>query len=86
MGTKSLVERDIGKHVVNTDGARVGLVVSVKDGVAHVDANPNTRDKIKAKLGLNSVSKFTFPLNPDEVSTNNRNEIQVTHDSKADEK
>lgn len=78
MGTKSLEEKDIGKHVVNTDGARVGLIVSVKDGVAHVDANPNTKDKIKAKLGLNSVSEFTFPLDLGEVSTNNRDESCIS--------
>lgn len=85
MSAEELSEDDIGKDVVNTNGAKVGLVVSVEDGVAHVDVDPNITDTVKAKIGLNDVSKETFPLNSGDVSAISDDEIRVTNISGADE-
>jgi hypothetical protein len=84
MSTEKLTEDDVGKDVVNTNGATVGIVVSVEDGVAHVDVDPNITDTVKAKLGLNDVSGQTFPLNPGDVSASTDDELRVTDISGAD--
>lgn len=85
MSTEELSEDDIGKDVVNTNGAKVGLVVSVEDGVAQVDVDPNVTDTVKAKIGLSDVSDETFPLNRGDVSAITDDEIRVTNISGADE-
>lgn len=86
MSTEKITEDDIGKEVVNANGATVGVVVSVENGVAHVDVDPDITDAVKAKLGLNDVSEETFPLHPGDVSASTDDELRVTDVAGVDER
>lgn len=78
MSVEAFSEDDVGKEVVNANGSKVGIVASVKDGVAHVDADPNITDTVKAKLGWDDTDKETHPLSQGDVTAINDDEVRVT--------
>jgi len=73
----ALSQGDEGKTVVDQDGNTVGRVVSVDDGRAHVDPDPNVTDTIKSKLGWGDESQDTYALGADSIATVTDDEIRL---------
>ncbi|SDQ58341.1 hypothetical protein [Natronobacterium texcoconense] len=66
MGTM-FTEEDIGKTVEDSNGAALGVVASVDDGIAMVEPDPGAIDSIKAALGWESDPDEVFPVEPGSV-------------------
>jgi hypothetical protein len=77
MAEMSYTDNDVGKHVVNADGERIGTVTAVRHGTAYVDPDPDMFDQIKAKLGWEDVDEDTYPLQENEVSEITDDEIRL---------
>lgn len=77
MAKMSYTDEDVGKHVVNADGDRIGTVTAVRHGTAYVDPDPGMFDQIKAKLGWEDVDDDTYPLQESEVSEVTDDEIRL---------
>ena len=73
----TLSEDDVGKDVVNAQGEQIGVVKSVTDGVAHVDADPSVTDKIRSKLGWEETDRDDYPLQTDSIDTVTDDEIRL---------
>lgn len=77
MAEMSYTDKDVGKHVVNADGDRIGTVTEVRHGTAYVDPDPDMVDQIKAKLGWEDADEDTYPLQKNEVSEVTDDEIRL---------
>jgi hypothetical protein len=60
--TQTVSEADEGKSVVNAGGEKIGPVVAVDDGRAHVDPDPDITDTVMSKLGWGSQGGDTYRL------------------------
>ncbi|MFC6941108.1 hypothetical protein ACFQE8_14230 [Salinirubellus sp. GCM10025818] len=76
MAKMSYTDKDVGKHVVNADGDRVGTVTAVRHGTADVDPNPDTFDLIEVELGREDADEDTDPSKEGEVSEVPADEIR----------
>lgn len=77
MGRRSVTDDEEGKRVVNADGDDIGIVATVRDGRAYVDAEPVVTDAVMAKLGWRDVEDDTYPLDPDDVAEITDDEIRL---------
>jgi len=76
-GDKTLTEDDEGKDVVNSTGDKIGRVVNVEYGKAHVDPDPGLTDTIRSKLGWGNDSEEDYVLNTSSVETISDDEIRL---------
>jgi hypothetical protein len=65
----TLTQDDEGKQVVNADGDKIGRVVSVENGKAHVDPDPGLTDTIRSKLGWGEEDEKDYVLNTSSIDT-----------------
>lgn len=77
MAHRSVTDADEGKRVVNADGDEIGIVATVREGQAFVDADPVVTDAVMAKLGWRDVEDDTYPLDPDHVEDVTDEEIRL---------
>lgn len=59
---------DVGKRVVSAEGHRVGTVVRVSGGVAHVKPNLDISHQVRRKLGWTAAGQETYRLRKGAVS------------------
>lgn len=77
MTDRAVTDADEGKRVVNADGDEIGIVATVRDGQAYVDADPVVTDAVMAKLGWRDVEDDTYPLDADDVAEITGDEIRL---------
>jgi len=68
---------DVGKRVVNSHGDTIGLVSGVQSGTAYIDPDPGLTDKIRSRLGWDSVGESDYALDSDHVETVTDEEIRL---------
>ena len=74
----TLSDDDEGKHVINSDGEKIGRVVSVEGGAAHVDPDPGLTDTIMSKLGWGEQDdQDTYRLESSEIEKVTDDEIHL---------
>ena len=73
----TLTEEEVGKTVVNQDGAEVGRITRVQNGTAHVDPSPGLTDRIKSRLGWEDADEDDFMLESNEVATITDDEVRL---------
>lgn len=74
----TLTADDEGKHVVNANGDRIGRVVAVEHGRAHVDPDPGLTDKIRSKLGWGKKDDENYRLDTDSIDSVTDDEIRLS--------
>lgn len=75
---KTLTAEDEGKDVVNSDGDKIGRVVNVEHGKAHVDPDPGLADTIRSKLGWGDDDEEDYVLNTSSIETISDDEIHLS--------
>lgn len=76
----TLTEQDEGKQVVNSHGDKVGRVMSVEGGSAHVDPDPDLTDTVKSKLGWGDThDEDTYRLDQDDIASVTDDEIRLDY-------
>lgn len=73
----TLTESDEGKTVVNHRGDKVGRVVEVSGGAAHVDPDPDIADTIRSKLGWGDTDEGTYHLDESSIEEVTDDEIRI---------
>lgn len=73
----TLTESDEGKPVVNTSGDKIGRVVEVQAGTAHVDPDPGLTETIMSKLGWGDTDEETYRLETSTIEAVTDDEIRV---------
>ena len=73
----TLTSADEGKDVVNATGDKIGRVVEVQHGTAHVDPDPGLTDSIMSKLGWADSDEDTYQLDSSAIETVTDDEIHV---------
>ncbi|WP_121822634.1 PRC-barrel domain containing protein [Halostella salina] len=76
----NITDDDEGKHVVNADGDKVGIVKDVRAGTAHVDPDPGMTDRIMSKLGWGDMDDDTYPLQEANVDAVTDDEVRLKRD------
>ncbi len=66
-----------GKHVVTSDGDRIGMVKEVRNGELHVEPDPGMTDSIKASLGWGDADEDTYQLDESRVESVTDDEIHL---------
>ena len=74
-----LSEDDQGKEVVDANGAKVGVVATVREGVAYVEPDPSMFDTVKSKLGWGDTDEDTYPLDNGDITAVNDDEVRITY-------
>lgn len=77
MADTNLTDDDEGKPVVNTEGDKIGRVVEVRSGTAHVDPDPGLTDTIMSKLGWGDSDEDTYRLESSTIDTITDDEIRI---------
>lgn len=72
-----LTENDEGKRVVNRDGDTIGMVTGFRGGRAYVDPEPGLGDRIKSRLGWESVDEDDYALENSEVERVTDEEVHL---------
>lgn len=75
---RAFTEDDEGKTVVTADGDDVGMVTEVRGETAYVDADSNTFETVKSKLGWGDVDEDTYPLEHGQVDAITDDEVQLS--------
>lgn len=63
-----LTSEDEGKDVYNATGTKIGMVSGVKGDLAYVDPDPKLTDRIRSKLGWDSVDGDDYVLDQGSVA------------------
>lgn len=74
----TLTAEDEGKDVVNASGDKIGRVVDVEHGTAHVDPDPGLTDSIMSKLGWAESDEETYQLDSSAIETVTDDEIRIS--------
>lgn len=74
----TLTAEDEGKDVVNASGDKIGRVVDVEHGTAHVDPDPGLTDSIMSKLGWADSDEDTYQLDSSAIETVTDDEIRIS--------
>lgn len=74
----TLTEADEGKDVVNSDGDKIGRVVNVEHGKAHVDPDPGLTDTIRSTLGWGDDDQEDYVLDTSSIETVSDSEIHLS--------
>jgi hypothetical protein len=72
---------DVGKSVVNDEGAEVGTISTVNDGTAYVELTPGTVTKDTAALGWDDIDdEYGYPLQKQAVESVTDDQIRLRSD------
>jgi len=74
---RTLIERDIGKHVVNADGDRIGVLANIEDGVGYADPEPGLADRVRSRLGWGQIEEDDYPIERSQVAEITADEIRL---------
>lgn len=77
MERTTVTDDDEGKKVVNAAGETIGMVSTVRDGVAHVDPDPGIADTIRSKLGWGKADEGDYALEATRIDTVTDDEIRL---------
>jgi hypothetical protein len=77
MERTTVTDDDEGKRVVNSSGEAIGMVSTVRDGVAHVDPDPGITDTIRSKLGWGDADEGDYALEATRIDTVTDDEIRL---------
>jgi cell shape-determining protein MreC len=73
----TLTAADEGKKVVNADGDLIGLVVSVDQGTAYIDPDPELTDTIRSQRGRGEADRKNYRLETASIERVSDNEIHL---------
>lgn len=73
----NFTDDDEGKHVVNAEGDRIGVVTEVRGDRVHVDPDPGITDTIKSKLGWGDTDEETYQMDESNVDEITDDEIRL---------
>ncbi|GAB7011681.1 PRC-barrel domain containing protein [Halorubrum trueperi] len=74
----TLTEDDEGKTVINSNGDKIGRVVNVEHGKAHVDPDPGLTDRIRSKLGWGEADEGDYVLDSSSIERVSDGEIHLS--------
>lgn len=77
MQNTDVTDGDEGKRVVNSSGTEIGMVSTVRNGVAHVEPDPGITDTIRSKLGWGKADDGDYALDADRIDTVTDDEIRL---------
>jgi len=77
MQNTDVTDDDEGKRVVNASGTEIGMVSTVRNGVAHVEPDPGITDTIRSKLGWGKADDGDYALDADRIDTVTDDEIRL---------
>ena len=77
MERTTVADDDEGKRVVNASGAEIGVVSTVRNGVAHVDPDPAITDAIRSKLGWGTADGGDYALESTSIAAVTDDEIRL---------
>jgi hypothetical protein len=81
MQTVQFNDDDVGKTVVDGNGADVGIITAVEHGTAYVDPDPGLTTNITAALGWEHIDEEDgYPLQEQAVATVTDDEIRLRSD------
>ena len=66
-----------GKHVVNAEGDRVGVVSGVRGDTAYVDPDPGITDSLMSTLGWENVDDDDYPLDSESIERITDDEVHL---------
>ena len=75
----TFTEADEGKRVVNASGDKIGVISGVRDDTVYVDADPSISDRIRARLGWDSVDEDDYVLEETKIDTVTDDEVRLKH-------
>lgn len=79
--TVALTEEDVDKTVVDSDGTELGTVADVHHGTAHVSADPNTVERMQARLPEGGIDENTYAVGDDSVAEITEDRIVLAEDA-----
>lgn len=68
---------DKGKHVMTSDGDKIGRVQRIEGDEAHVKPETGLADSIRKRLGMGDSAEEMYVLNHSEVATFGDDEIHL---------
>ncbi len=77
MASINLTDDDEGKRVVNSEGSKIGKVMKVKGGRAHVNPDPSITDQIRSTLGWDDDDEDSYVLETDRIKKVTDKEIRL---------
>ena len=77
MQNTDVTDDDEGKRVVNASGTEIGMVSTVRNGVAHVEPDPGITDTIRSKLGWGKADEGDYALDEKQIDTVTDDEIRL---------
>ncbi|WP_050033403.1 DUF2171 domain-containing protein [Halorubrum halophilum] len=72
-----LSDEEEGKHVVNKEGTKLGMVSQVEGNRAHVDPDPGVSDAIKSKLGWSDADGDTYPIEESDIESIDDDKVRL---------
>ena len=72
-------EDDEGKSVVNRNGDTIGMVSGVEENRVYIDPNPGLTDRIKSKLGWETVDEDDYAITERDIDTVTDDEVRLSH-------
>ena len=72
-----LTEKDEGKDVISATGSKIGMITGVKGDVAYVDPHPGITDRIRSKLGWDTVADDDYVLEQDTIEDISDSEVRL---------
>ncbi|WP_435180016.1 hypothetical protein [Halorussus sp. AFM4] len=66
--TVALTEEDVDKAVVDREGTRVGTVVDIHHGAAHVRADESTVEEMQTRLPQGGIDEETYAVGDESIA------------------
>lgn len=73
----TLTEDDEGKSVVNNSGDKVGRVIGVQHGTAHVEPDAGLTDRIRSRLGWADSNEDSYQFDENSIERIADDEIHL---------